>query len=95
MAHRPTAADRLRESWAGNLRARRTALGLTQAQVAERAGHPQGTISELERGRFRSLTPETMLRLAVALDVDPARLFGFPPGVADLAAFELDAEVAA
>jgi transcriptional regulator with XRE-family HTH domain len=33
------------------LRARRIALGLRQGDVAEKSGHPEGTISDWETGR--------------------------------------------
>jgi len=48
------------------LRARRLAAGLTQRQLAERAGVPQPNVSAYESGRRRP-APETVERLAAAL----------------------------
>ena len=55
------------------LRSRRLALGLSQAQVAERAGFKQQHYSQLERG-VRPLTTRMMERLAPALQCHPADL---------------------
>ena len=50
------------------LRALRKWRGLTQAELAERTGLAQGYLSELE-SHAKAGTPETLGKLAVALDV--------------------------
>ena len=56
------------------LKAVRTWRGLTQAELATRSGLNQGYVSELE-ARAKSGTPETLSKLAAALDV-PAGWLG-------------------
>lgn len=58
------------------LRAARELAGLTQAQLAERAGITQQTVSHLETGRIRNPAFRVVSALAEVLKVDPARLFG-------------------
>src|SRR5690348_574196 len=58
---------------ADNLRALRTAAGLTQKQVAERAELDRRLWIRLEAGQV-NMTLHTIARVAVALDVDPAQL---------------------
>ena len=48
---------------------------LNQTQLAEKAGVSQGTISDYERGRFDSPSAEVVLKIAMALRVDPIWLF--------------------
>ena len=55
------------------LRPARQRLGLTQRQLASRAGLGQGTVSKLERSE-RGAYPQTLRKLAVALGVTPADL---------------------
>lgn len=55
------------------LRARRRALGLTQAQVAERVGTTQSVIAAVESGR-RALSPAMEVNLGEALRAHPAEL---------------------
>ncbi len=57
------------------LRPARQRLGLTQRQLASRAGMGQGTITKLERLE-RGAYPKTLQKLAVALGVSPAYLVG-------------------
>jgi transcriptional regulator with XRE-family HTH domain len=57
------------------LRSARHRLGLTQRQLATRAGLGQGTVSKLER-LDREAYPQTLHKLAVALGVTPADLVG-------------------
>jgi len=49
------------------IRELRQKRGLTQVELSERSGFPQGRISEIERGG-RMPTLNTMIRLALALD---------------------------
>lgn len=58
---------------ATRLRAFRKWKGLTQVEIAERAGLAQGYISDLDSGR-KTGTGETMKAIAKALGVDPAWL---------------------
>lgn len=51
----------------------RTALGLTQEELAERAGVSARSISDLERGLARTPHPGTIRRLADALELSPAQ----------------------
>jgi transcriptional regulator with XRE-family HTH domain len=56
------------------LRELRTDRGLSQAQLAERAGLRQSTISELETGTSQSVAFSTLESLAKALGVEPGQL---------------------
>lgn len=58
------------------LRERRTALGLTQAELAERSGISQEAISRIENGRIRGLMQPTQDALAGALETSVAWLRG-------------------
>lgn len=55
------------------VRERRHALGLSQLTFSDVVGLHFTYISDVELGR-RNVTLETLLRLAVALEVDPAEL---------------------
>ena len=55
------------------VRARRMELGLSQMALADRAGLDFTYVSSVERGR-RNLTLTSILRLALALEVDPGEL---------------------
>lgn len=50
-----------------NIRTRRLANGLTQAELARRAGCSVSTVSALERGKS-SLSTELLFRIAEALE---------------------------
>jgi transcriptional regulator with XRE-family HTH domain len=60
------------------LAAARRDAGLTQAAVADRAAIDAATVSRVEHGDPRYLTPRNLLRLARALDVHVSidELFG-------------------
>ena len=51
------------------MRARRARLGLTQEELAERAGLSERTLRNLEGGRIRRPYPDTIRRLADALEL--------------------------
>ena len=51
----------------------RVAMGLSQEEVAFRAGMKRSYLSDLERG-VRNPTVRALSRLASALEVEPARL---------------------
>ena len=72
-AHRPGTAQ---QAFAANLIRRRKAAGLTQTQLAERAGVTQAHISKLERGEWEPRL-NTIVTLAKALGVKMAELL--PP----------------
>lgn len=57
------------------LEALRDWRGLTQTKLAEATGLAQGCLSDLERGR-RQGTPETLARIATALDIPTKWLVG-------------------
>jgi predicted ATPase/transcriptional regulator with XRE-family HTH domain len=59
-------------SFAALLRARRRAIGLTQAELAERAGLGERTVRDLERGRSARPQRTTIELLAAALGLSPA-----------------------
>jgi transcriptional regulator with XRE-family HTH domain len=58
-----------------NLKEWRTLRGLTQAELAKKAGVTQPTISDIETGVSKSVTFDVLERLARALDVHPGQLF--------------------
>jgi SOS-response transcriptional repressor LexA len=67
--------QRVGESTGGRIRRLRKQLGLTQEELAERAGINQGYLSAVERGK--SLPHKRKIdALAIALDVPPAVLIG-------------------
>ena len=57
----------------GLLRSLRNWRGMTQAEVAEKAGLTQGYLSDLE-ARKREGTPATLRKIAEAMGVDPRML---------------------
>ncbi|MCB5410476.1 helix-turn-helix domain-containing protein [Pseudogemmobacter faecipullorum] len=54
----------------------RRAMGLTQKQLAEKAGVDQATISKIETTPSYNYTAEMITKLAEALNVEAAELFG-------------------
>src|SRR5262245_40216057 len=75
-------------SFAALLRARRHAAGLTQAELAERAGLGERTLRDLERGRSARPQRTTVELLAGALGLaglQPAEFVAAPRGVRGLA----------
>src|SRR5690349_9901369 len=62
---------------AGRLRARRSALGLTQAELAERAGISERAISDIERGLRQVVYRETTKRLLAALELSGSEAADF------------------
>lgn len=63
----------LRQTFATNLRRRRTERGLSQEALAELADIDRTYVSALEREVY-SVSLDTIERLAAALKVDPAEL---------------------
>jgi transcriptional regulator with XRE-family HTH domain len=68
----------LKTTFGLHVRARRRASGLTQAELAERAGVSVDAIGQIERGKIAA-SFDTIGALAQALDVHPAELFGGLP----------------
>ncbi|HEX6537670.1 MAG TPA: tetratricopeptide repeat protein [Candidatus Dormibacteraeota bacterium] len=59
------------------VRARRRAVGMTQAELAEAAGISERSVSDLERGLRTRIYPATARRLAAALRVPEQQLSAF------------------
>lgn len=73
----------------GNIRRFRLTQGITQSELARRALVTPANLSAIESGR-RDLTVGTLLRIARALDLDPALLFSTPPQRGSLGRVPLD-----
>jgi transcriptional regulator with XRE-family HTH domain len=59
------------------LKRTRILAGLSQRQLAERAGVSSGTVATLEkRGRNDGFHPQTLTKLSRALGVEPTELIG-------------------
>ncbi|MCA8051092.1 helix-turn-helix domain-containing protein [Burkholderia arboris] len=67
----------LRDVVAYNVRANRVAKSLSQEELGFAAGLDRTFISQVERARV-NVSVDNIERLAIALDVDPARLFERP-----------------
>jgi predicted ATPase/DNA-binding XRE family transcriptional regulator len=65
------------------LKRKRTAAGLTQEELAERAGLSARAVQDLERGRRRSPHPGSARRLAEALGLPAAERTSFGAGLSD------------
>jgi transcriptional regulator with XRE-family HTH domain len=61
------------EAFGARVRKRRNALGLSQEALADRAGLHWTFVGQVERGR-RNLSLHNVLKLAAALEIDPATL---------------------
>ena len=55
------------------VRARRIELGLSQEELAERAGLHRNYVGGIEQGR-RNVATVNLVKLALALDLDPGEL---------------------
>ena len=62
-----------RELLAFNLKTLRQAIGISQEELADRAGLHRTYISSIERG-MRNVSLENIFQLASALEVDPREL---------------------
>ncbi len=67
--------DEGRRAFGFRVRDLRLQAGLSQEQLAEHAGLHRTYVSSLERGQ-RNVGLDNILKLAAALDVAPASLFG-------------------
>ena len=63
----------LRETFAGNLRRYRKAVGLSQEELAHRAQIDRTYVSSLERCQYAA-TLDVIEKLAVELGIEPAEL---------------------
>ncbi|WP_410671414.1 BTAD domain-containing putative transcriptional regulator [Amycolatopsis sp. cmx-4-68] len=69
------------ESFSGLLRRRRTELGITQAELARRAGVSVRAVRYLEQGRVRSPREASVRQLVAALEPGPGKAPGTRVGV--------------
>ena len=67
------AQGRLRAALGRNVRELRLSLGMTQADLADRAESRRALVSDIERGEANP-TLDSLLRIAVALEVEPTEL---------------------
>lgn len=99
MSNKPSpqgAAEVVLARWGEAIRARRRALDLTQTQLGYRAGEiDQSTISKIEHGEYKQMTPALVIRLAVALQQAPHVVFPWPDGILELARYEAEQAPAA
>jgi transcriptional regulator with XRE-family HTH domain len=82
----------IHEEFGKRLRLLRERLGLTQEELAARAGFHAQRISEFERGDS-NCTLETIGRLAAGLGCEPAELFLFDARCLDESLSLLDARI--
>jgi transcriptional regulator with XRE-family HTH domain len=75
----------IRESLAKNIKEKRQELGITQSELAERAGISTNFIAMIETKK-KFPAPETLERIAAALQIETHRLFSADPSLE--AAFE-------
>lgn len=73
----------LQHLFSANVRIARLAMGISQEELAERAGLDRTYISSIER-KLRNLSIQNIQRLAGALEVDPRDLLD--PALAPIAA---------
>src|SRR5438105_370867 len=71
----PAAGGRRHDMLGAQLRELRERAGLTQQQLATRAGLSWSTVAHIEQGRKPDLRVSTLVRLAGALGVPPTELF--------------------
>lgn len=78
VVRQPQKPSTLGQHWGSAVEARRSQLGLSQAQLATLAGITQQTVSKIEAGR---MIPHDRLKLVLAnrLGTEPGALFAWPP----------------
>lgn len=74
----------VQQAWGKRVRQAREALGLSQIAAAERIGIDQSTLSRIERGSYRRMNPEMILRLCLGLCMEP-EAFAWPPAIVEIA----------
>jgi CheY-like chemotaxis protein/DNA-binding XRE family transcriptional regulator len=77
--------EEIRKSFGATARIWRDRLGISQEELAERAGLHRTYVSDIERGA-RNVSLESINKLASALEIPIATLFAEAQGAADLAA---------
>lgn len=75
------------------IKRRRKEIGLTLEELAQKVGSTSSTVSKWERGKIARLKREKIMELAYALELAPARLFGYSQLEIDLAHKKQDIEV--
>lgn len=80
-----TAEKLVQKAWGKQVSRARKALDLTQVAAAERIGIDQSTLSRIESGEYRGMHPEMVLRLCLALSIEPDDAFRWPPAIVDIA----------
>ena len=70
----------LRQLLAYNMKDKRKKLGISQAKLAEKADLSTHYIAMIELGR-KFPSPENMVQIARALEIDTPELFSMPPSV--------------
>lgn len=65
------------EPWGARIRSIRLDNDWTQEEIAARAGLSQRELSHIELGHRKALDPAIILRLASALDVEPADIWNW------------------
>jgi transcriptional regulator with XRE-family HTH domain len=88
----PQRIDEILARIAARVRAARCERGLTQVELASRAGLTTGTISRLERGR-EPPTVSSLVRIAEAMGLELGALVGSLPPTAEKPASRLSREV--
>ncbi len=75
----------VQKAWGKRVRSARTGRSLSQSAAAELIGCDQSTLSRIETGDYRLMTPELILRLCLALGLDPDQTFAWPPAIVEIA----------
>lgn len=58
-----------------NVKLARIKLGITQKELAKRAGLSNVTLVKIERGHYENVTRSSMIKIAKALNTTPQELF--------------------
>ncbi len=75
-----TGRDSVEQTVARSVLSLRESLSLTQHELSDIAGISRKTLNEIEGGAKKEILLRTMMRLAVALNVSPNELLGYPSG---------------
>ena len=81
------AANLVLQAWGDRVLEARKALGLTQTAAADRLGIDQATLSRIENGQYRAMTPAMVLRLCLGLAME-TEAFAWPRAIKDIAAMK-------
>lgn len=72
------------------IRRHRRSLGFTQEELAEKVGVSQNYIAKIETGFCNSVSPKTLIKLAIALDIPTGELIELNLGVVEEVAELID-----